>query len=138
MYTEEIKPYLNKYYDTLNKSELRNLIEYSTNDGKCIRGFIVKHIIETLSSSDDIKEIPWQPIVSVELIHSASIIIDDLPSMDNETYRRNKLSTFNSFGTNQTILSSYFIISETIKNIIDGIYIKIKKIILMMMIVFIL
>jgi geranylgeranyl diphosphate synthase type II len=122
MYTEEIKPYLNKYYETLNKSELRNLIEYSTNDGKCIRGFIVKHIIETLTSSDDIKEIPWQPIVGVELIHSASIIIDDLPSMDNETYRRNKLSTFNSFGINQTILSSYFIISETIKNIIDGIY----------------
>ena len=120
MYAREIQPYLNVYYNTLDKSKIRDLIEYATNGGKCVRGFIVKHIIETLTGKSD-TEIPWQPIASVELIHSASIVIDDLPCMDNDTYRRGKLSTFKHFGNNEAILSSYFMISETLRIIIDGI-----------------
>lgn len=116
MYTNEVQPYLDVYYETLEQSKIRDLIQHATNGGKCIRGFIVKHIIETLTD----KEVPWQPIVSVELIHSASIVIDDLPCMDNDTFRRGKLSTFKHFGNNESILSSYFIISETIRIIIDG------------------
>ena len=116
MYTNEVQPYLDVYYETLEQSKIRDLIQYATNGGKCIRGFIVKHIIETLTD----KEVPWQPIVSVELIHSASIVIDDLPCMDNDTFRRGKSSTFKHFGNNESILSSYFIISETIRIIIDG------------------
>ena len=117
MYTSEVQPYLDVYYKTLEQSKIRDLIQHATNGGKCIRGFIVKHIIETLTGKD---EVPWQPIVSVELIHSASIVIDDLPCMDNDTVRRGKLSTFKHFGNNESILSSYFIISETIRIIIDG------------------
>ena len=117
MYTNEVQPYLDIYYNTLEQSKIRDLIQYATNGGKCIRGFIVKHIIESLTGND---EVPWQPIVSVELIHSASIVIDDLPCMDNDMYRRGKPSTFNHFGNNESILSSYFIISETIRIIIDG------------------
>ena len=119
MYTDEVQPFLDIYYNTLEQSKIRDLIQHATNGGKCIRGFIVKHIIETLTGKRD-DEVPWQPIVSVELIHSASIIIDDLPCMDNDTYRRGKLSTFKHFGNNESILSSYFIISETIRIIIDG------------------
>lgn len=119
MYVEEVEPYLNKYYDTLEKSKIKDLIQHATNGGKCIRGFIVKHIIETLTNKKE-EEIPWQPIASVELIHSASIVIDDLPCMDNDTYRRGKLSTFKHFGNNEAILSSYYMISETLRLIIDG------------------
>jgi geranylgeranyl diphosphate synthase type II len=119
MYTDEVQPFLDIYYNTLEQSKIRDLIQHATNGGKCIRGFIVKHIIETLTGKRD-DEVPWQPIVSVELIHSASIVIDDLPCMDNDTYRRGKLSTFKHFGNNESILSSYFIISETIRIIIDG------------------
>jgi geranylgeranyl pyrophosphate synthase len=82
-------------------------------------GFFKNHIIETLTGKTP-AEVPWQPIASVELIHSASIVIDDLPCMDNDTYRRGKLSTFKHFGNNEAILSSYFMISETLRIIIDG------------------
>lgn len=119
MYSHEIQPYLDIYYNTLDKSKIRELIQHATDGGKCVRGFIVKHIIETLTNKTS-AEVPWQPIVSVELIHSASIVIDDLPCMDNDTYRRGKLSTFKYFGNNESILSSYFIISETLRIIIDG------------------
>lgn len=119
MYSDEVQPYLDKYYVTLEKSKIRELIEYSVNGGKCVRGFIVKHIIETLTGKKA-ESIPWQPIASVELIHAASIVIDDLPCMDNDTYRRGKLSTFKHFGNNEAILSSYYMISETLRIILDG------------------
>ena len=119
MYSDEVQPYLDIYYNTLDKSKIRELIQHATDGGKCVRGFIVKHIIETLTGKTS-AEVPWQPIASVELIHSASIVIDDLPCMDNDTYRRGKLSTFKHFGNNEAILSSYFMISETLRIIIDG------------------
>jgi geranylgeranyl diphosphate synthase type II len=119
MYSDEVQPYLDIYYNTLDKSKIRELIQHATDGGKCVRGFIVKHIIETLTSKTP-EEVPWQAIASVELIHSASIVIDDLPCMDNDTYRRGKLSTFKHFGNNEAILSSYFMISETLRIIIDG------------------
>lgn len=119
MYSDEVQPYLDKYYSKLDKSKIRELMEYSINGGKCVRGFIVKHIIETLTGKSS-EEVPWQPIVSVEMIHAASIVIDDLPCMDNDTFRRGKLSTFKQFGNNEAILSSYYMISETLRIVIDG------------------
>ena len=119
MYSGEVQPYLDKYYSTLENSKIKELVQYATDNGKCIRGFIVKHIIETLTGKTADK-IPWQPIVSVELIHSTSIVIDDLPCMDNDTYRRGKLSTFKQFGNNEAILSSYYLVSETLRMIVDG------------------
>ena len=119
MYAEEIQPYLENYYNTLGKSKIRDLIQHATNGGKCIRGFIVKHIIETLTGKTG-KDIPWQPIAAVELVHSASIVIDDLPCMDNDEIRRGKKSTFKQFGTNEALLSSFFMISETTRILVDG------------------
>lgn len=36
--------------------------------------------------------------IAIELIHSYSLVHDDLPSMDNDDYRRGKLSTHKKFG----------------------------------------
>ena len=119
MYAEEIQPYLENYYNTLGKSKILDLIQHATNGGKCIRGFIVKHIIETLTKKTG-KDIPWQPIAAVELVHSASIVIDDLPCMDNDEIRRGKKSTFKQFGNNEALLSSFFMISETTRILVDG------------------
>ena len=47
MFTEEVIPYLDKYLDTLENKKIKSIIEYSLLGGKCIRGFIVKHIIES-------------------------------------------------------------------------------------------
>lgn len=49
MYSDEVQPYLDIYYNTLEKSKIRELIQHATDGGKCVRGFIVKHIIETLT-----------------------------------------------------------------------------------------
>ena len=43
--------------------------------------------------------------VAIECIHSYSLVHDDLPSMDNDDYRRGKLSTHKKFGEAQGILA---------------------------------
>ena len=67
MYFKYIENDFNKYYNTIKNSKLKDIIKYSLEDGKCVRSFIIKHLIETLSNkSIDI----WEPIVSIELILS--------------------------------------------------------------------
>ncbi len=61
---------------------------------------------------------------SVESIHSYSLIHDDLPSMDNDNFRRGKLSNHKKFGEATAILAgdalhdlAFQLISENLKNI---------------------
>ena len=108
---KEIEPYLRNYTENLDNSKISKALIYSLEGGKCIRGYIVKIIMESFQS-----DIFWEPIVAIELLQAATLIIDDLPSMDNDTYRRNKLSTFVVFGENETILTSFFYGIRIIKN----------------------
>jgi geranylgeranyl diphosphate synthase type II len=114
MYYSYIKNDLQQYYNTINNSKIKNILQYSLEDGKCIRGFIVKHLINKLSNNHF-----WQPVVSIELIHGISLIIDDLPCMDNDVERRNKPSTFVKFGERNSLMVSFFGISEAFKILID-------------------
>lgn len=118
MFDKYINDELEYYYNTINNSKLKEIIKYSLSDGKCIRGFIVKHLINTLNSNNiDI----WEPVVTIELIHGISLILDDLPCMDNDRIRRNKASTFVAFGERHAILVSMFGISEAFKLLFNGI-----------------
>ena len=118
MFENYISKELNIYYQNINNSKIKNILKYSLDGGKCIRGAIVKNIINKLSNNEiNI----WQPIVSIELIHGISLIIDDLPCMDNDTIRRNKPSTFVKFGERQSILISFYGMSEALKLLVDGI-----------------
>ena len=116
MFEQYINNDLQQYYDTIQNSKLKEIITYSLEGGKCIRGFIVKHIIETLTN----KSSPWQPIASIELIHGISLILDDLPCMDNDMVRRGKPSTFARFGERHAILISMYGISEAFKILFNG------------------
>ena len=61
---------------------------------------------------------------SIEFIHAYSLIHDDLPSMDNDDFRRGKLSNHKKFGEATAILAgdalhdfAFELISENLKNI---------------------
>ena len=117
MFGEEISPYLEQYFATLDNNKTKSIIEYSVKGGKCIRGFIVKHILDCFMGD---KPYPWEPVVTAELIHSASLIIDDLPCMDNDHERRGKPSTFVKFGKHEAILFSFYIVSESLRLLGQG------------------
>ena len=113
MYKNEITPSLEHYLTQVNNPKIRSIIKYAIEGGKCVRGFIVKHIIDTLGNEKD--KIHWEPIACIELIHAASLIVDDLPCMDNDSMRRGKISTFVKFGKHEAILISLYMVSESVR-----------------------
>lgn len=117
MFSNEISPYLEQYFSRLDNNKTKSIIEYSVKGGKCIRGFIVKHILDSFMEN---KTYPWEPVVVAELIHAASLIIDDLPCMDNDQERRGKPSTFVKFGKHEAILFSFYIVSESLRLLGQG------------------
>jgi geranylgeranyl pyrophosphate synthase len=117
MYYEYIEKELSIYYKQIKDSKIKEIIKYSLDGGKCIRGFIVKHLIETLTNKPC--EL-WQPIVAIELIQGVSLVIDDLPCMDNDLIRRNKPSTFARYGERQALLTSLYGMNEAFHLLFQG------------------
>ena len=88
---------------SLDKSILSKAMYYgSINGGKRIRPFLVNKAsqIANISNHDS-----FIISASIEAIHSYSLIHDDLPSMDNDDYRRGKLSTHKKFNEATAILA---------------------------------
>lgn len=117
MYFNYIENELSSYYSTIKNSKLKEILKYSLDGGKCIRGFIIKHLMSKSTTANII----WQPIAAIELIHGISLVIDDLPCMDNDMIRRNKPSTFARYGERQAILTSLYGISQAFNLLFKGI-----------------
>ena len=87
----------------LDKDELSKAMIYgSINGGKRIRPFIV-NIFATIAK---VKKANYMRLSAViESIHSYSLIHDDLPSMDNDDFRRGKPSVHKKFNDATAILA---------------------------------
>lgn len=116
MYYKELEPDFQIYFEKYKESKIGKIIKYSLEGGKCIRGFLVKHIMQTLSKKENVS---WQPVVSIEILHAASLIIDDLPCMDNSEIRRKKKATFVEFGERESILTSFYMVSSSLKLLLE-------------------
>ena len=86
-------------------SKITQAIHYSVlNGGKRIRPQLVLLMAESLNLNVNSKTIDLIA-ASGELIHSYSLIHDDLPSMDDDDYRRGKLSCHKKFDEATAILA---------------------------------
>ena len=89
--------------DNLDTSILSKAMFYGCNNGgKRIRPFLVNQASKIASINKNDSFIIG---ASIESIHSYSLIHDDLPSMDNDDYRRGKLSTHKKFNEATAILA---------------------------------
>ena len=87
----------------LNSSILSKAMIYgSMNGGKRIRPFLVSQAAKIAKAK---KTQYLRVACAIESIHSYSLIHDDLPSMDNDDYRRGKLSTHKKFNEATAILA---------------------------------
>jgi Geranylgeranyl pyrophosphate synthase len=84
--------------DILNESMKYSLM----GGGKRIRPVLALASAETVGGQ--LQDI-LPAAVSLELIHTYSLIHDDLPAMDNDDYRRGRLSNHKAFGEAQAILA---------------------------------
>ena len=99
------------FFETELKKELKELsypetiakgMEYAIlNGGKRLRPFLLFATLELLN--EDIKK-GIKSAIALEMIHSYSLVHDDLPALDNDDYRRGKLTTHKVFGEAEGIL----------------------------------
>ena len=111
-FLDHLKPFaieLNAFLkDLLDKkinidNELKDSIIYSSiGYGKRIRGYLSFEIANFFDAN---KSDALKLASAIELIHTYSLIHDDLPALDNDDYRRNKLSNHKQFSESTAILS---------------------------------
>lgn len=96
---------LEKYLDVKNSYGLNEIMAYSLlNGGKRIRPFIVIEASKLFSKEFDIKRaLPFA--CALEMIQTYSLIHDDLPCMDNDDYRRGKLTNHKVYGEDKALLA---------------------------------
>ncbi|MBA3237080.1 MAG: polyprenyl synthetase family protein [Parachlamydiaceae bacterium] len=90
------------------KSRLRDACEYALlNGGKRFRPALVFLVADALNSKCDLSF----AALAVEYFHTASLIADDLPCMDDDAERRNMPSLHIAFGEATALMASYALIS---------------------------
>ncbi len=105
-YLEYFNNSYNEFIASLNKdvpTEIKDAVIYATIDGgKRVRPILCYATCEALGVSlEKVKEFA----LAIEFIHSYSLVHDDLPCMDNDDYRRGKLSTHKKFGEAYGVLA---------------------------------
>lgn len=90
-----------------DKNVLRDGCEYALmNGGKRVRPAIVLALAEALGGKPAI-----HPALAIEYFHTASLVADDLPCMDDDDERRNKPSVHKVYGETLALLVSYALIA---------------------------
>jgi len=90
------------------KTQLRDACEYALmSGGKRIRPTFVLMIANALGCGLD----AMPAALSVEFFHTASLIADDLPCMDNDDFRRERPSLHRCFPEGIALLASYTLIA---------------------------
>lgn len=109
-FDKDLKVFLNK---EIFQTKLDKAIKYSlTIGGKRIRPVIVRLVSESLGlKKRDYKQIA----LASELLHTYSLVHDDLPQMDNDDYRRGKLATHKKFDEATAILSGNSMFSMAVE-----------------------
>ncbi|WP_125711642.1 polyprenyl synthetase family protein [Companilactobacillus kedongensis] len=90
----------------IKQPKLRDAMLYSLNSGgKRVRPVLMLAVIYSCGVKlEDLKDY-YDIAGAIELIHTYSLIHDDLPEMDNDDYRRGKLTSHKKFGTGPAVLA---------------------------------
>ncbi len=111
--TENCRKTVNAYLEANHgifgeSSKLRKACEYALmNGGKRLRPMIVLMLAEALGFKADVSQVA----LSIEYFHTASLIADDLPCMDDDDERRSQPSLHRVFGESPALLVSYTLIA---------------------------
>ena len=104
---EKIDAAIRDYYQQKNlpvSNELITAILYSVDGGgKRIRPLIFLDLLEGFGL--ELTDSHFDVAASLEMIHTGSLIHDDLPAMDNDDYRRGRLTNHKKFDETTAILA---------------------------------
>lgn len=107
----------NEFLKIKEESALKNAIYFAlTNGGKRLRPLIVDLVAKALNKNQNVEA----SLLSIEFFHTASLIADDLPCMDNDDLRREKPSLHKQFGEATALLASYGLITKGFEKIYEN------------------
>ena len=85
------------------QGNIMEIMEYSLmSGGKRVRPMLMKESFELFNGKGDVVE-PF--MVAIEMIHTYSLVHDDLPAMDDDDYRRGRKTTHIVYGEDMAILA---------------------------------
>lgn len=104
-WTTVINDYLKKYLvSEVDDPKISQIMAYSVMaGGKRLRPLLFLSTLDSLGRKIGQQEI--RIACGIELIHTYSLIHDDLPAMDNDDYRRGKLTSHKKWGEAEAILA---------------------------------
>lgn len=101
-FIEHFNDHLNKALDNVSESFVKDAMLYAlSSEGKRLRPYLVY----CLSNKKINDPLLLQVCSTIEMIHTYSLVHDDLPAMDNDDYRRGRLTTHKVFDEATAILA---------------------------------
>lgn len=109
-YQEKVNSALKEYFDmrytviaSQRENEFQEALRYAVEwEGKRIRPILAMIMYE------EVMGLPWDAVlpylIGLELIHAYSLVHDDLPSMDNDEFRRGRLTVWKKYGESTGVL----------------------------------
>lgn len=117
-YKEAVNEHLDKYLEIKYPKQIWESMRYSVlADGKRIRPVLCLEACRVLCG-DYKMAIPTA--CAIEMLHAQSLIHDDLPCMDNDDYRRGKLTNHKVFGESTAVLAGDALLSIAPQMIIQN------------------
>jgi len=104
---QKVMPIKEGYFKTIYEA-----MNYSLEaGGKRIRPLLMQLCYEAVGGKESIEAY----LCGIEMIHTYSLIHDDLPAMDNDDYRRGKLTNHKVFGEATAILAGDGLLTESFR-----------------------
>jgi geranylgeranyl diphosphate synthase, type II len=95
-------------------------MSYALSGGQCLRGLLLLAVAESCGTS---QKQAREAATAVEMLHAASLVVDDLPALDNTSLRRGTLSVHTRFGEAAAILTAHALVAaafEVVTQIASG------------------
>lgn len=123
-FQNEWTPVINEYLENhlskeVDDQKISQIMAYSVMaGGKRLRPLLFLSTLNALGKKIEENEI--KIACGIELIHTYSLIHDDLPAMDNDDYRRGKLTSHKKWGEAEAILAGDALLPMGIQWIAEG------------------
>ena len=118
---KKIEEYLETYLPCFEnrQKKIYESMRYSLNaGGKRVRPILMMAVFEIFRSDDEDSIMPFA--CALEMIHTYSLIHDDLPAMDDDDYRRGKLTNHKVYGEAMAILAGDGLLNKSVETVLQN------------------
>ena len=117
--------YLDRFDADKYSKTVRDAMEYSIlGGGKRLRPLLMKETFELFAGDcgrEKATEVLRRFMTAMEMIHTYSLVHDDLPAMDNDMYRRGRETTWKQYGDAMAVLAGDALMNSAFEIAFDAI-----------------